>query len=164
MQDTSTCNKYRFGILSTGEIAGVCTKALLVHEDARGYLYEILRRDDPFFAGFGQYYSNLTRPGVVKGFHKHKQQTDYMCCVSGSVEIVLIDSSNQLVQHFYLSEESKKLLVVPPGVWHGWRCLGTRDCIIINASSEPYDRDTPDEERCDPHDNPWGYKWCTVDK
>ena len=48
-------------------IDGVILKPLKTIPDERGFLMEILRKDDPFFKEFGQVYLTVVYPGVVKG-------------------------------------------------------------------------------------------------
>ncbi len=59
---------------------GVVCRALVIYEDARGWLAEIFRQDvmAPDLAPAMSYIS-LTRPGVGRGPHAHRQQTDYFC-------------------------------------------------------------------------------------
>ena len=71
------------------EIDGVWIKDLKVIPDERGRLMEILRADDEAFEKFGQVYLSPTYPGVVKGWHFHKQQDDFFACVRGMVKLGL---------------------------------------------------------------------------
>src|SRR3989304_1190762 len=59
---------------------------------ARGYLMEILRSDWPEFAKFGQVYVTVAYPGVVKGWHYHKVQTDNFIVVKGTAKVVCYDN------------------------------------------------------------------------
>ena len=70
-------------------IDGVVLKNLKVIPDERGWLMEIIRKDDPFFSQFGQVYLTVAYPEVVKGWHYHKKQTDHFCCVKGMLKVVL---------------------------------------------------------------------------
>jgi len=57
-------------------IDGVAIKQLRVNADDRGYLMEMLRRDDDIFEGFGQAYISLNYPGVIRAWHWHEKQAD----------------------------------------------------------------------------------------
>lgn len=148
-------------------------KNLIMHLDDRGYLYEILRTDDAVFNGFAQYYVSAINPGAVKGFHKHSKQTDYVCCVSGQIKLVLVSQNEDhlhpvlgkyKIEEYHLSPLSPKLVVIAPEVYHGWMCIGSEPAIVINAASHLHDKNFPDEERIPPHGNPFGYVWEIVDK
>jgi dTDP-4-dehydrorhamnose 3,5-epimerase len=144
-------------------------KNLQMNLDDRGYLFEVLRNDDAVFTKFGQAYVSSIYPGVVKGFHKHFVQYDNVCCISGQIKLVLIKcgTTNLVdyeVEEHHLSIVSPKLIIIPPNIYHGWMCIGTEPALVLNISSEVFDRNNPDEERIDPHLNPWGYKWEVKDK
>ena len=70
-------------------IDGVAIKTLKVIPDERGRLMEILRSDDDIFAGFGQVYITTTYPRVVKAWHYHRMQDDFIACVRGMIKLVL---------------------------------------------------------------------------
>ena len=145
-------------------IDGVQVKKLKPIPDERGRLMEILRCDDPFFQKFGQVYMTTAYPGVVKAWHYHKKQTDHFCCVKGMMKVVLYDDregspTRGEVNEFFLGEHNPILVVIPNGVYHGMKGVGTEEAIIINTPTEPYNRDDPDEYRLDPFDNDIPYDW-----
>ena len=72
-------------------IDGVVVQPLRLIPDERGYLMEMLRSDDPVFERFGQSYVTAVYPGVVKGWHYHRKQTDHFVCVHGMAKVVLYD-------------------------------------------------------------------------
>lgn len=149
-------------------IDGVKIKTLKVIPDERGRLMEILRRDDELFGAFGQVYVTTTLPGVVKAWHKHEKQTDNVACVAGMIKLALYDGregspSQGEISQFYLGVHRPILVQIPPGVWHGWMCVGPEEAVIVNVPTEPYDREHPDEQRLDPHDNPIPYEWRRKD-
>jgi dTDP-4-dehydrorhamnose 3,5-epimerase len=68
-------------------INGVQVKTLRPIPDERGWLMEILRRDETdLLPAFGQVYVSATYPGVVKAWHYHKTQIDNFACVAGMVK------------------------------------------------------------------------------
>ena len=149
-------------------IDGVSVKRLKVIPDERGRLMEIVRSDDEDFTKFGQVYMTTCLPGVVKGWHYHKIQTDYMAVVSGMMKIVLYDGRSDSTTHgrieeYFAGEHNPIRLTIPPGVLHGFTCVGTREGIVINTVTEPYRYDDPDEYRVDPHDNDIPYEWARRD-
>ncbi|HZK66247.1 MAG TPA: dTDP-4-dehydrorhamnose 3,5-epimerase family protein [Chloroflexota bacterium] len=139
-------------------IEGVKTKQLRVIPDERGFLMEMLRRDDEIFEGFGQSYITATYPGVVKGWHFHRKQTDHFVCIRGMAKVVLYDSredspTHGQVQEFFIGERNPLLVKIPPFVMHGFKAVGGEMAIIINIPTEPYDYKEPDEYRV-PWDSP----------
>lgn len=149
-------------------IEGVAVKPLRVIPDERGWLMEILRRDDPFFSQFGQVYLTVVYPGVVKGWHWHKKQDDHFCVVRGMAKIVLYDRregspTHGLVNEFFLGERNPSLVVIPRGVLHGMKGTGTEPAFLINTVTEPYDYAEPDEYRVSPHSGEIPYDWTRHD-
>ena len=149
-------------------IDGVIVKKLKVIPDERGYLMEMLRADDEFFTKFGQVYLTVAYPGVVKGWHYHKVQTDRFVGVSGMLKVVLYDPREDSKTHgevneFFMGELNPILLVIPPLVLHGMKGIGTKPGMIVNCPTEVYDYENPDEHRVDPHDKDIPYDWESKD-
>jgi len=145
-------------------IDGVITRKLRLIPDERGRLMEILRRDDDFFVQFGQVYLTTTYPGVVKAWHYHKRQDDFITCVKGMLKLALFDdrdgsATKGEVNEFFIGDYNPMIVKVPKMVYHGWKCVSVEEALVINVPTEPYDRDNPDEFRLDPHENHVPYKW-----
>ena len=145
-------------------IDGVVVKALKFIPDERGRVMEILRSDDENFKKFGQAYITTTYPGVVKAWHMHKKQTDVICCIVGRLHMVLYDDRNRSktrgeVLEVDMSEDSPCYVLVPPGIYHGWKCVAEKESVVVNVPSEPYDHDNPDEFRLPPGTKDIPYKW-----
>lgn len=149
-------------------IEGVKVKNLKVIPDERGRLMEILRRDDELFKEFGQAYMTTTYPGVVKAWHLHRRQTDNVACVQGMIKLALYDPregspSRGETAQFFLGVFNPALVQIPPGVYHGWKCVSREEAVIINLPDQTYDYQSPDEHRLDPHDNDIPYDWSRKD-
>ena len=145
-------------------IDGVRVKHLKVNADERGFLMEILRCDDEIFERFGQTYVSLNYPGVVRAWHWHKKQTDYFVAVKGMIKVPLYDirdgsPTRGEVNEFFLGENNRIVLKIPPGVVHGYKTIGVEPSLLLNYPTEPYNRNEPDEYRL-PWDSPEvPYRW-----
>jgi dTDP-4-dehydrorhamnose 3,5-epimerase len=135
---------------------------LVAHVDDRGYLIEILRSTDSHFTKFGQVYvvGNPAR-GTIRAFHKHEQLWDWFFIARGSAKFVLRDdrpdsSTYEELATFVVGDRNPSLLVVPPGVYHGWMSLQD-DTLLISTGSEVYNRQQPDEVRVPP--DSFGVDW-----
>ena len=149
-------------------IYGVHVKDLKLIPDERGFLMEILRQDDPFFQQFGQCYLTAAYPGVVKAWHYHEKQTDHFCVLSGMAKVVLYDPRPKSPTHgeineFFLGEQRRQLIVIPPLVHHGYKNIGTETCLLLNCPTELYNYEQPDEKRVDPHSGEVPYDWSRKD-
>ena len=149
-------------------IEGVCVKQLKPIADERGRLMEILRADDEIFRKFGQAYITTAYPGVTKAWHTHTLQTDCFTAVSGMMKLVLYDMRKDSttkgdVNEFFMGDHNPILVTIPPGVAHGFKCIGQREAVVVNIPTEPYNPDKPDELRIDAHENDIPYDWSRVD-
>ena len=145
-------------------IEGVKLKDLKVIPDERGRLMEILRADDELFEKFGQVYMTTAYPGVVKAWHYHKLQTDNMAVIRGMMKIVIYDARKDSptyseVNEFFLGEHNFKLIQIPKMVYHGFKCIGQEEAIVINIPTKTYNYKNPDEYRVDPYENNIPYDW-----
>ena len=149
-------------------IDGVTTKKLRVIPDERGFLMEMLRCDDEIFQKFGQVYLSVAYPGVVKGWHYHKKQTDNFVVVKGMLKVVLYDQRDGSKTHgevneFFMGEKNPMLLVIPPMVVHGVKAVGHEPGFLVNCPTEPYNHSEPDEYRIDPQGGEIPYDWGRKD-
>ncbi|MFC1729243.1 dTDP-4-dehydrorhamnose 3,5-epimerase family protein [candidate division KSB1 bacterium] len=149
-------------------ISGVRLKNLKVIPDERGRLTEILRDDDELFIKFGQAYITTAYPGVVKGWHYHKKQFDNFTCLLGMIKLVLYDqredsSTAGTVNEFFIGTYNTVLVQIPPGVYHGFKCIDEKEAVVLNIPTEHYIHEDPDEFRVDPHDASIPYDWTRKD-
>ena len=125
------------------KIDGLKIVPLQVNFDDRGYLFEIIHNYD--MPKFGQVYlvGDPVR-GIIRAFHKHDILWDYFCIIKGSAKFVFVDDRKdsktyQQQETIILSEKSPKMIIIPPGIYHGWMSLedGT---IMISTASEVYNK------------------------
>jgi dTDP-4-dehydrorhamnose 3,5-epimerase len=145
-------------------IDGVKVKDLKVVPDDRGLLMEMLRSDDPDFQKFGQVYVTMVYPGVVKAWHYHKKQTDHFICVGGMAKVALYDDregspTRGETNTFVIGWQKQSLVIIPPGVYHGFTPAGPDPAYIVNVPTELFDYDEPDEFRRPFDDAEIGYDW-----
>jgi len=145
-------------------IDGVEIKKLKVIPDARGRLMEVLRCDDEQFIEFGQVYITTTLPDVVKAWHFHKNQTDNFACVEGTIQVALFDARQDSetygqINEMFIGIHNPVLVSVPPGIYHGWKCVSQEEALIVNIPTKPYDYKNPDEHRISWDDQSIPYDW-----
>ena len=93
----------------------------------------------------------------IVAWHKHEKQTDYWFCVKGSFKVGLSDGEDS--EFVYLTERSKQILTIPPGIYHGYKAIEP-DSIMLYYLSEKYD--PSDEFRAKVGD--FGEEWETENK
>lgn len=150
-------------------INGIKIKQLKFIPDERGRVMEILRSDDQEFKKFGQVYMTTAYPGVVKGWHYHKKQTDNMAVIKGMMKLVCYDNrpkspTYKELNEFFIGEHNPALIKIPNMVIHGFKCISKTEAIAINCPTEVYNRKKPDEYRIDPYSDEIPYDWARKDK
>ena len=149
-------------------IKGVKVRKLRLIPDERGYLMEMLRSDWEEYDKFGQVYITAVYPGVVKGWHYHKIQTDHFICVHGMAKVVLYDGREGSTTHgevneFFMGWQNPTLLKIPPGVMHGFKGISQEMALIVNVPTELYNYEQPDEYRLPAHTDQIPYDWSRKD-
>ena len=147
-------------------IDGVIVKELETHVDERGFFRELIRVSDGFFAeGFGQLSHALVHGGVAKAWHVHKLQIDWWYVATGTLRVALHDTrpdspTYRETMELLLGEQIPgRVLRVPPGVAHGFRCIAG-PAHMFYVTSRVYD---PEDEGRIPHDDPAiGYDWLRM--
>ena len=132
-------------------IDGVVVKRLNKYKDARGWLAEIYRDDEANFKPAMAYIS-VTKPGVVRGPHEHKYQSDCFVFVGpGTFELYLWDRQKDSAtkdEHakIKVGENEPTMIIVPPGVVHGYKCVSDIDAYCVNLPDKLYKGKNKQEE------------------
>jgi dTDP-4-dehydrorhamnose 3,5-epimerase len=139
-------------------IDGVVVRYQQPVEDRRGEVCEVYRpswgvHDEPLV----YVYQVRIRPGAIKGWVVHEHQDDRLFFIAGVVRWGLFDDrpgspTRGRVNDLVFSERAPALLVIPHGVYHAVRNIGTTDAIFVNMPTRAYEHVTPDKLRL-PLDN-----------
>jgi len=146
-------------------IEGVQVVPLRRIPDERGTIFHMLKRTDPHFVAFGEIYFSSVYRGVVKGWHRHREMTLNYACVFGRVKIVVYDdregsaSRGELVE-VVLGPDNHSLVIIPPGVWNGFKGMSDPFALVANCCTHPHDPSR--SERLDPFENDIPYDWAVV--
>ena len=144
-------------------IDGVLIKPLKKIPDERGAVMHMMRNDDPNFEKFGEIYFSTVYPGVIKGWHIHKEMTLNYTVIYGMIKLVLYDEregspTKGEIQEIFLGWDNYCLVKIPPMIWNGFKGIGTTTAIVANLASIPHRTD--EIERLNPLDNERiPYKW-----
>ncbi|MDD5195560.1 MAG: dTDP-4-dehydrorhamnose 3,5-epimerase family protein [Candidatus Omnitrophica bacterium] len=146
-------------------ISGVKIKELKVNYDERGRLMEILRCDDEVFEKFGQVYITTASPGIIKAWHYHKKQDDYFCCILGTMRLAIYDAREKSktfgkIMEWELSLDNPKLVKIPAGIYHGFKCISKTEAVVVNVPTLAYNGKAPDEYRVDAFSKDIPYDWA----
>ena len=128
---------------------GVLLQPLARLEDSRGWLTELFRADVLEAAGMREAqpvmgYLSMTLPGVARGPHEHREQTDLLVFAGPSdFEVTLWDhrtGSPTLGRRetFVLGASRPATLITPPGVVHAYRNVGKVEGWVLNFPNRLY--------------------------
>lgn len=132
-------------------IKDVVIKELKKNEDERGWLAEIFRNDEVDYRALMSYVS-LTKPGVIRGPHEHKAQSDFFVFVGpGDFDLYLWDrrevspTKGEEIK-IRVGESNPVSVLVPPGVVHGYKCVSSTSALSINFPDKLYKGENKKEE------------------
>jgi dTDP-4-dehydrorhamnose 3,5-epimerase len=124
-------------------INNVIIKNINKNDDERGWLAEFWRNDELEYQPVMAYLS-VTKPGVIRGPHEHIKQTDcFIFLGPGDFEVHLWDhreasETNREYQKIIAGENTPTIILVPPGVVHGYKCISTVPGYCINLPDKLY--------------------------
>jgi dTDP-4-dehydrorhamnose 3,5-epimerase len=117
-----------------GDIEDLVIRKLVEHADSRGTLVETYRIDTmPDGIGPVMSYVSYTKPGVGRGPHEHIEQTDVFAFIGpGDFELYMCDNRKGSASYRNRKREvggetNPVLVVIPPGVVHGYRNMSKND-------------------------------------
>ncbi|MDZ4783287.1 MAG: dTDP-4-dehydrorhamnose 3,5-epimerase family protein [Planctomycetia bacterium] len=129
----------------TGSIQGVEFRPLPLRADHRGWLLELYRADELPAGLLPQMaYVSETAPGVARGPHEHREQTDCFAFIGpGDFRVYLWDArhdsptlGNRIVRT--VGESDRQFLLVPPGVVHAYRNISSTPGWVFNSANRLY--------------------------
>lgn len=141
-------------------VDGMKIRDFVTHADDRGTIVELYDERWAWHEAPLVYsYMYTIRPGAIKGWGLHRSHEDRYALLFGEMEIVCFDAredspTHGLVSKVVMSEHRRCLVNVPAGVWHANRNIGSRDVVVVNFPTTPYDHEHPDKERL-PLDTPY---------
>ena len=145
-------------------ITGITNNPVKSFVDDRGFLMQILPEGNDDFKIKRVYASGNFARGVIRGFHKHKKEKKAYFVPAGAAKFVAVDDRKESntfkeINTFILSTLNPTVLTIPTGIYIGWMSLED-ETIVIGISSEPFDKENPDDERLDPYTygNVWEVK------
>lgn len=133
--------------------------------DERGTIMHMLRATDGHFIQFGEMYFSTIYRDIVKGWHRHVEMTLNYACIFGRVKVVLYDEreespSHGVIEEIFLGPDNHALVVIPPGVWSGFKGMSDPFSIVANCCTHAHDPSRT--TRLDPFENHIPYSWAAV--
>ena len=128
-----------------GAIKDVVARDLRKFVDERGWLAELFRQDEipeEFFPVMS--YVSSTEPGVTRGPHEHLSQADFFCFIGPSnFKLRMWDNRPASetygnVMTLFVGADNPKSVLIPKGVVHAYRNIGTVPGVVINCPNRLY--------------------------
>jgi dTDP-4-dehydrorhamnose 3,5-epimerase len=167
---TPTCEKGIGKVIlapdSKDLIAGVRLAPFALWPDDRGYFLEVTRIGHGLAAEFPkestQVSGALSYPGTIKAFHFHRHQTDCWVPVQGMFQVALVDLRQGSATFgarntIYAGVLRPWQLLIPPGVAHGYKVVGSDPGFLVYLTDRFYD--PQDEGRIPYNDSQIQYDW-----
>lgn len=132
-------------------IQDVIIKKLEKYSDERGWLSEIWRIDDSGYTPMMAYLS-MTEPGVARGPHEHKEQSDgFVFAGPGNFKMYLWENRKdkpnyQKLETLEVGEDNPVMIIVPPGVVHGYKCISDVPAYSVNLPDKLYKGQNKEDE------------------
>ena len=152
-------------------IAGVQVSPHSLWADDRGHFLEVLRMGQGLPSKFPsettQVSAALSYPGTIKAFHYHLHQTDLWVPAQGMFQVALVDLRKHSETFgrrntLYVGTLRPWRILIPPGVGHGYKVIGTQPGMLIYVTDRFYN---PKDEGRIAHDEPGiAYDWETQHK
>ena len=151
-------------------IAGVGIEPLQIRADDRGFFTELARLGSGKLAAqmvpdrqrHIQVSATLTYPGTIKAIHYHFEQTDLWAPLAGMLQVFLCDLRREsatfgVVNTLYVGVFRPWEILIPPGIGHGYKVLGTEPGQLVYLTNRYYN---PEDEGRLPCDHPdIAYDW-----
>jgi dTDP-4-dehydrorhamnose 3,5-epimerase len=121
-----------------------------------GVLTEVFRSDWRIDdAPVDQVFQVTLGPGEISAWHAHRQTRDRLFVNHGAVRLVLYDARRASktygeVNEFRFGSHRPALVLVPPGVWHGFQNMRARASRVLNLTDRAYAYEDPDHWRLPP--------------
>ena len=118
-------------------------KELEIHSDKRGWLVEILKRNE-INDDIKQISVASIKPGCVRGNHYHLNKTEWFFVIGGKAEFYLENPKTKEKIRLKLNPKKPKVITVFPKIAHAVKNTDNKTLYFIEADSEIYNHKKPD--------------------
>jgi dTDP-4-dehydrorhamnose 3,5-epimerase len=138
------------GVLRLDPIDGIRYRLARPVSHHHGHLTEAFRMDWGLTdVPVVQVNVTITFPGRIRAWGIHRFTVDRLFAATGSLCIVCYDGRRSsptfgCANEFMLGERNQGLVVIPPGVYHGWKNIGDDEATIVSMPSQLYEYEKPD--------------------
>ena len=105
-----------------------------------GRVFHAIKNIDPGFDDFGEAYFSEINSKKIKAWKRHREMTLNLVVPIG--EICFVFHLAKQKDEFRIEKIGKNCysrLTVPPGIWFGFKGLGTRSSLLMNVADMEHD-------------------------
>lgn len=143
-------------------IIGVQLTPLKIINTDLGDIFHGIKEDDAGYERFGEAYFSTVKPGMIKGWKRHKRMALNLIVPVGRIKFVLVDDREKSLTQgnifeVELSRDNYQRLTISPCIWMSFAGMAEGQNILLNIASIPHD---PSEVDKLPLDSEYiKYKW-----
>lgn len=142
------------------QIAGLISTPLRIIAHPQGNILHGMKRSDPGYVDFGEAYFSTVYKGEIKAWKKHKLMTLNLIVPEGTVKFVVYDQRDDsptygTFNEFVICADNYIRLTIPPGLWFGFKGIGSSLNLVLNIASIPHDPDEVDRRNLDEIKHNW---------
>lgn len=118
-------------------------KELEIHSDERGWLVEMLKRNE-LKKEIKQINVATIKPGGIRGNHYHLKRTEWFLIIRGKAEFYLADLKTEEKVCFKISPNKATVITVFPKIAHAVKNSGKGIAYLVEAQNTIYNPKNPD--------------------
>lgn len=118
-------------------------KELEIHSDKRGWLVEMLKKNE-IKNEIKQIYIATIKPGSVRGNHYHLKRTEWFFIATGKAELYLEDIKTKEKIRLKISSKRPKVVTIFPKVAHAVKNSSREIAYLVSAQNTIYNPKHPD--------------------
>jgi len=118
-------------------------KELEIHSDKRGWLVEMLKRNE-LKEDIKQIYVATIKPGYIRGNHYHQKRTEWLFIINGKAELYLEDIKTKEKICLKISSKKPKVITIFPKIAHAVKNPSKETIYLVSAQNTIYNPKNPD--------------------
>ena len=105
-----------------------------------GDVFKLIQNNKNKNHKFGELYLSSIDRNHIKAWKKHLKMTSNFFVIRGNIKFVFYDEINKNFLVKILKNNFQESLIVPPGIWFGFKGLNYKDNILMNFANMIHDK------------------------
>jgi len=122
-------------------------KALEIHSDKRGWLVELLKKNE-IKEDIKQIYVVTIKSEKIRGNHYHSKRIEWFFIAAGKAKLYLEDIKTKEKICLKLSSKEPKVITIFPYIAHAVKNIGKEIVYLVSAQNDIYNSKNPDTFPC----------------